>query len=178
MPITLPDFLQPLINQATPIDWVQETITQVSGTEVTAQMLTLFKNVTQQLDTGITDVLTGQGNLTMFLIAANLNPNDQIYQGKGNEVINETITRTCPSGDRQVNHEIITMYYEVTQDELAGLGITGPLQQPNTQNTYWDQQTGSLLEMSYTMVTRSDQVNADISINVALAESNVYSTVQ
>ena len=86
-------------------------------------MLTQFKNGTQQSDTGTTDVSTGQGNLTMFLIAANLNPNDQIYQGNNNEKINETITRTYPSGDRQVNHENITMNYNVTQEELTSFGI-------------------------------------------------------
>jgi hypothetical protein len=171
---TFPDFFQALIDQAKSIDSVQITITKVSGTAVTAQMLMQFKNGTQQSNTGTTDVSTGQGNLTMFLIAANLNPNDQIYEGNDNERINETITQTYPSDTRQVNHENITMNYNVTQDELAGLGITGPLQQTNSQDTYWDKQTGSLVEMSYKMVTRSDQVNADISVNVALVESNVF----
>jgi hypothetical protein len=171
---TLPDILQPLIDQAQAIDWVQITVTEVSGTTVTTQMLTQFKNGTQQSNTGTTDVSTGQGNLTMFLIAANLNPNDQIYQGNDYGKINETITQTYPSGTREVNHENITMNYNVTQEELSGFNITGPLQQTNSQNTYWDKQLGSLVEMSYKMVTRSSQVNADISVDVALVQTNVY----
>lgn len=171
---TLPDILQPLIDQAQAIDWVQITVTEVSGTTVTTQMLTQFKNGTQQSNTGTTDVSTGQGNLTMFLIATNLNPNDQIYQGNDYGKINETITQTYPSGTREVNHENITMNYNVTQEELSGFNITGPLQQTNSQNTYWDKQLGSLVEMSYKMVTRSSQVNADISVDVALVQTNVY----
>ncbi len=172
---TFPDFFQALIDQAKSIDWIQITVTQVSGASVTAQTLMQFKNGTQQSSTGTTDVSTGQGNLTMFLIAANLNPNDQIYQGnEANGIINETVTHTYSSGARQLNHENITMNYEVTQDELSGFNITGPLQETNSQNTYWDKQSGSLVEMSYQMITRSDQVNADISVNVKLVETNVY----
>jgi len=96
-----PDIFQALIDQAKSIDWVQINITKVSGTAVTAQMIMQFENGTQQSDTGTTDVSTGQGNLTMFLIASNLNVNDQIYQGNDKAIINKTITR----GDRQMNHE-------------------------------------------------------------------------
>jgi hypothetical protein len=170
----LPDILQPLIDQAKAIDWVQITITSVSGTAVTAQTLMQFKNGTQQSSTGTTDVSTGQGDLTMFLIAANLNPNDQIYPGNENGKINETITQIYSSGTREVNHESIITNYDVTQEELSGFNITGPLQQTNSQNIFWDKQIGSLVEMSYSMQTRSDQVNADISVNVDLVETNVY----
>jgi len=174
-PSSFPDIFQALIDQAKSIDWVQINITKVSGTTVTAQMLMQFENGTQQSDTGTTDVSTGQGNLTMFLIAANLNAKDQIYQGNDDAIINQTITRTYLSGARQVNREEITMNYSVTPEELEGFGIADPLQQTNSQDTYWDQQSGSLVELSYKMVTRSDLVNADISVNVALVESNVYS---
>ena len=169
----LPTLFEALMEQARAIDWVQITITNVSGTSVTAQMIMQFKNGTQQSSTGITDVATGQGNLTMFLIAANLNSNDQIYSGNTNEKINATITRTYPSGSRQVNHEAITMEYNVTEEELSDFNMAA-LQQSNSQDIYWDKQLGSLVEMSYRMVTRSEEVNADISVNVALVESNVY----
>lgn len=169
----LPELFQALIDQAKSIDWTQITITSVSSTDVTAQILTKFKNGTQQSSTEVMDVATGEGNLTMFLIAANLNANDQIYQGS-DEKINETITRTYSSGSRQVNHENVTMDYTVGQEELSAFNITGPLQQSNTQNIYWDKQSGSLVEMSYKMQTRSSQVNADMNLDVVLVESNVF----
>ncbi len=154
------------------IDSLQITITDVTGSSVTSQMVMQFKNGTQQSSTGVTDVATGQGNMTTFLIASNLNPGDQILEGSNNEKINETITRTYSSGAREVNHESIIMEYNVTQEELTDFNIEGPLQQTNTQDTYWDKQTGALVEMSYKMVTRSEQVNADISVDVALVESS------
>jgi hypothetical protein len=169
----LPTLFEALMEQARAIDWVQITVSKVSGTSVTTQMTMQFKNGTQQSNTGITDLATGQGNLTMFLIAANLNPNDKIYTGNTNEKINETITKTYPSGSRQVNHEAITMEYNVTEEELSDFNMTA-LQQSNTQDIYWDRQLGSLVEMSYSMVTRSEKVNADISVSIALIESNVY----
>jgi len=66
------------------MDSAQIIITEDSGTTVTTQMVMHFKNGTQQSNTDLTNVSTGQGNLTMFLIAANLNPNDSIYQGNNN----------------------------------------------------------------------------------------------
>ena len=162
------------MEQAKAIDWVQITITDVSGSSVTSQTVMQFKNGTQQSSTSATNVATGQGNLTMFLVAANLNTNDQIYVGNNNEIINETITRTYPSGQREVNHELIIMEYNVSQEELTGFNILGSLQQNNSQDIYWDKQSGSLVEMSYKMVTRSEQVNATISVNVELVESSLY----
>jgi hypothetical protein len=168
-----PELFQTLVDQAKSIDWTQITITSVSGSAVTAQMVMRFKNGTQQSSIGVTDVATGEGNLTMFLIAANLNANNQINQGS-DEKINETTTKTYPSGSRQINHESLTMDYTVSQEELSAFNLTGPLQQSNTQNIYWDRQTGSLVEMSYKMLTRSTQVNAEMNLDVMLVESNVY----
>ncbi len=170
----LPSLFESVLNEAKSIDSTQITILDVSGTKVTAQMVTQFKNNTQQSSTGVTDVSNGEGNLTMFLIAANLNPNDPIYLGNNDEKINGTLAKNYPSGSRQVNFESITMDYTVTEEELSGLNITGTLQQTNSQYVSWDKQSGTLVEMSYTMVTRSPQVNADISVEVTLVESNVY----
>ncbi len=170
---TLPSFITSLLEQANSVDWVQIKITNISGPSVTAQMTTQYKNGTQQSDTGVTEVSTGIGNLTMFLIAANLNSGDQIYNGNPG-TINETVTRNYPTGSRALNHQSTTMEYNVSQEELSGFNITGPLHQTNTQDTYWDKQSGSLTEMSYKMETTSTLLNADISVDVALVESNVF----
>lgn len=174
-----PSLFEGLQSEAEDIDFVQATVTQVSGSTVTIQTVIQFANGTQQSDTGSIDVATGQDTtqkqgLSMILIAANLNPGDQIYPDGISGTINETVTKTYPSGSRQVNHQNIVMNYNVSQEELTNLGITTPLQQTNTQDLYWDKQTGALVELSYTMVTKSTQINADISINVVLAESNTF----
>jgi hypothetical protein len=175
----LPSLFEGLQSEANDIDFVQATVTQVSDSTVTIQTTIQYKNGTQQSDTGSIDVATGQDttqkqSISMVLIAANLNPGDQIYPDGISGTINETVTKTYPSGSRQVNHQNIVMNYNVSQEELANLGITTPVQQTNTQDIYWDKQTGALTEMTYNMVTKSTQLNADISINVTLAESNTF----
>ena len=155
------------------MDWIQIRVTQVSGTIVTAQTTIQFKNGTQQSNTQTADVATGEGELSMFLIAANLGPNDKIYTNN-DAGINGTQTKTYPSGTREVNYQTINMSFIVSQEELADFNITGPLQQTNLQHTSWDKQTGALVEMSYSMVSRSELLNADISLNVDLIETNLY----
>ena len=169
----LPGVLQALVDQTKNIDSSQITITDVSGSTVTLQNVMLFKNGTQETNTGTIDVSTGQGNLTLSLIAANLTSNDPVYAANSDSIINETITQTTALGTRQVNHQNITMNYYVTQKELSGFNITGPLNQTNSQNTYWDKQTGMLVEMSYIMQTKSDQVNSDITVDVVIVDSNI-----
>lgn len=170
----LPSMFDAVMEQAKSIDSMELTITKVQGSIISAQTVMQFKNGTRQTTTGTTDIATGQGDFTMFLIAANLNANDLVYQGNTGERINGTITRTYPAGQRQVNYQSISMEYNVTDEELSTFNIEGPLQQTNTQVIYWDKTTGSLVEMSYQMTTRSQQTNADISIEVKLAQSNVY----
>ena len=166
---SLPSLFDSLMEQARSIEWVQVNITDVSGTLVTSQVVMQFKNGTQQTSTEVTDVAgMTQNGPTPYLIASNLNANDQIYPGS-DQIINETVTRNS----REENHQSTITEYNVTQEELAAFGITGPLQQTNSADTYWDKQTGALTEMSYHMVTRSVQVNADISVEVNLIESNV-----
>lgn len=169
----LPSLFDSLVEQAKSIDWVEVTITDVSGSTVNAQMVTQFKNGTQETTEGSVDVATGEGDLGMFLIASNLGPNSPLHMNS-NEIINGTTTRTYSSESRNVNYEKITMEYDVSQEELSDFNISVPLNQVNTQESYWDKQTGALVEMSYHMSTTSSLVNADITLNVNLLESNVY----
>jgi hypothetical protein len=171
--LALPSMFDSLLEQIKAIDWVQVTISKVTGTTVEAQMLTQFINGTQKSSDGTIDVASGQGDLTMFLIASNLGPNDPMYI-ESDEKINGTTTKTYKTESRELIYESITMEYSVSPDELEGFNITVPLNQVNSQEIYWDKQTGSLVEMRYRMLTSSSIVNADISMNVNLVESNVY----
>jgi hypothetical protein len=176
---TLPSLVEGLLAEVENIDSVQATVTQISGSTVTMQTAMQFKNGTEQTATSTFNVANGQDTteesaIGMFLISANLNAGDQIYESGSRGTINETITKAYPSGSRQVNHQNIIMNYDVSQEELEGTGITNALQQTNTQNTYWDKQTGALVEMSYSMTTRSEQINADIALNVELIESSTF----
>ena len=170
----LPEMFESLTEQAKNIEWSQITISSVSGSSVTAQVLTKFKNGTQISSTEITDVATGDGNLSMFLVAANLDANDSIYLNNDYEKINETISKDYQSGSRLLNHLSISSNFDVSEEELDGFNLSAPLQQSNSQNVYWDKESGSLVEMSYVMVTKSAEVNANINLKVALVETSLY----
>ena len=169
--LTLPSYIEQLFDQAKTIEWAQLTITNVSGTQVTAQTLLHYNNGTEQAGTQTTDVETGQDNLSSFIVASNLNQGDPLYPGQISNAINETITRNYPSGSRQINHQSIISNYNVTQDELLGFNVTG-FQEENQQDIYWDKQLGVLVEMSYNMVTQSQALNANVTMKLTLVDSN------
>lgn len=171
--LDFPSLFEDLTAIVRDIDWIQVRVTQVIGATVTAQTTTQFKNGTQQSNIQTADVTTGEGELSMFLIAANLGPNDNIY-ANDDTVINSTQTRTYTSGTREVNCQTITLSFAVSQEQLADSNITGPLQMNNLQQTCWDKQTGALVELSYSMASRSELLNADISLNVTLIETSLY----
>ena len=60
-------------------DWMKMTVTGVSDTNVTVQMIFHLKNGTEEAYDNIVDIDTGAGNMTMWVISANLNVNDTIY---------------------------------------------------------------------------------------------------
>ena len=167
----MPSYVESLFDQARAIQWAQINITEISGTQVTAQTLLHYKNGTEQTSTQTTNVATGEDTMSMFLIASNLNQNDPIYAGQMSQTINETITRNYPSGSRQLNHQSIVMNYNVTQDQMQGFNMSDFMQQ-NREDIYWDRQLGVLVEMSYNMVTRSPVMNANITMTLNLTESN------
>ncbi len=171
--VTVPTPFDALVEQAKTIDWIQMTVPAVSGSTVTAEVLTRYKAGTQQSYTGTVDVATGQGQLAQFLIAANLTANSPLHVGSS-EIINGTTTRTYTSGTRELNYQTIVSQYTVQPEELARYNITVPLQQVNTQQAYWDKTTGVLTELSYDMKTTSTQVNATLTLNLKLVESNVF----
>jgi hypothetical protein len=171
--LMLPTIFEAIMEQAKSIDWIQMTVTNVTSSKIDVQMLTQFKNQTQQTYNGTVDVSAGLGELNQFLIAANLAVDSPLYTGS-QEKINGTTTRTYSSGSRELNYETISMEYNVTQEELTQFNITGPLKETNTQNVYWDKQTGSLVEMTYHMATEAPTFNSDITVNITLIESNVF----
>lgn len=169
----MPAIIATLVEQTKTIDWIQMTITNVSGTNIEAETLTQFKTGHQQTYTGTVDVATGEGELARFLIASNLQANDPICIDS-THIINGTTTRTYGNETRELIYEKLVMESDVSLDELAKYNITVPLKQVNTQESYWDKQTGSLVEMSVNMITESSQVNATMTVSINLVESNVF----
>lgn len=125
---------------------VNETITvaTISGTNVTCQTLENFKNNTQKIGTGSVDVESGSGNLTVFLIAANLNKGDMVYNGSlmllgmvsiTGAIVNETTTRNYLGPNVEVCHTNLTQQ-----------GILSYYRYFYSLNFFWFRDSGMLAE--------------------------------
>jgi hypothetical protein len=115
-------------------EWVEITITAISGTNITGQGTRHYKNGTEITAGGWVDVNTGNGeNLTAFVISANLAVGDSVYTSSpyNTWIINETVLRTYLSGVRDTNHLNVT----------SSLGT-----QSFRTNLYWDKSTGVAVE--------------------------------
>ncbi len=146
-------------------EWISTSIIGVSGTSVTLQMTTHFKNGTDSTQVGITDITTGDGNVTNWVVAANLNPNDPLYTTGEYSAwkINETIVRTYPGGARNTNH--LNMSTEIN--------MTG-IYQYSSINFYWDKSTGVMVEMSMEMVTQTNPSQTNMLATMKIVESNIW----
>ena len=113
--IPVPDVIANLNKTAS----FQITITDVSGTVVNAEVASTYRNGTTYTETGFVDVQSGSIHLPygITIIAGNLNANDKIYPSSGDAIINNTVTRTYPSGDRPTNERIVETTSENHQDK-------------------------------------------------------------
>ena len=130
------------------VTWAKITVQEISGTNITFEIRAHYPNATEETDTMVLDVDTGQGNGTSFFIAANLNAGDLIYNSTdpyilgARATINETIFRTYAIGNVEVNHWNVT-----TVPEGEGWNQT------TSMNYYWYKSTGMITEVHvYTLL--------------------------
>jgi hypothetical protein len=120
------------------------TVTGISGTNVTCQTVEKFTNGTQKTGTGSVDVNNGSGNMTGFLIAANLNQNDSVYNGSGEffpgAIINYTTTRNYLGSNVEVCQSNMTE--QTTSVEYSYL---------YSYNYTWFRGSGMLAEVTVNM---------------------------
>ena len=159
---TIPSYLQD-INKT---QWFMVSVTNVMGTNVTGQAVQHFKNGTENHNDGYVDVDTGSGtNLTMWVIATNLNANDSIYSTGyySSWIINETIPVTYPGGVRQTNHFNVTMIFSAVNTTMQ-----------QSQNMYWDRPTGVVTKFSIDFSNETGPYLTTWSYGVQISGSNVW----
>ncbi len=144
--------------------WFRGTIENIAGTNVTINSLIHYNNGTEDTELGWVDVDTGQGDMTLFLISANLNVSNPIYiTGDYSDLtINETIPMPYPGGQRQTNHVNVTT--EVTS-EFFNVSLS--------MNLYWDKATGVLTQMSI-ISNQTMTYTTNYSISMQLTDSSVW----
>ena len=151
-------------------EWVKITVIGVSGTNVSVQYLSHFKNGTEEVGDGYMDVDTGdEANATLTVISANLGVNDNIYTS-GNYstwAINETIARTYPDGVRNTNHINMTYGNSWTENETQ-------YHHYYSMNFYWDKETGILVEDSFEFSNQTEEYLTTWSVASIITDSSVW----
>lgn len=141
------------------------TIFDVSGTNVTFQYVWHLKNGTDLTNFALTDVDTGAGNATNWIVSANLNQSDSIYTAGDYSAwkVNETIGRTYQDVTRDTNHVNLTA--EMNMSEVYMYSST---------NFYWDRLTGIVVEMAITQMSQIEGVETNMTSIITVTESDVW----
>lgn len=139
-------------------DWQRRTVTAVTGTTITYEVLTHYKNGTEETKTMDEDVTSG---FTVYSIGANLGPGDQVRPASFGPamIINETITREYYNMTRETNYceWTATIAGTYTHDDL-----------------YWDKETGILVEWLYNGSISMAEGNANYSLPQKLTNTNLW----
>ena len=143
-------------------EWVTLTIQDVSGTNVTVQFTIHFENGKENLQNGSVDLITGEGDLRNWLISADLNANDSLYESEINERINETIIQTYHWGSRETNHLIYSYNFSEGED-YSNLSV----------DMFWDREMGILTELSFEAEVQLNGTSMDASAFWIITESNM-----
>lgn len=141
-------------------EWYRVTVTDVSGPEVSIETTQHFKNGTEFTGTGLVNVETGinspmEGFWAIF--ASNLNANDRVHpNGPERSTVNATMTRDYGEGGiRETNALTITSGPYVDQDDPSKTYT-------EYGNTYFDRQTGMLVELRYIYVYNNPEVTLQL----------------
>ncbi|UCE96706.1 MAG: hypothetical protein JSV51_03700 [Candidatus Bathyarchaeota archaeon] len=157
--------IPPYFELVSEIEWTNITILDVSGTNVTFQSVMHLKNGTDLTNLGLTDVDTGEGNATNWVVSANLDPNDSIYTtgDYSSWKINETIVKTYPDGVRDTNHVNITKEMNMTGVYMYA-----------SNNFYWDRSSGIVVEMTIIQISQMEAIETNMTSIIKITESDVW----
>jgi hypothetical protein len=142
--------------------WMQIEIAAVSGTNITGQMTSHYKNGTEVTTGGWVDVDTGNSvNLTVFIISANLGAGDSMYTSSpyNTVTINETVSREYAVGARDTNH-------------LDTSAVSGTLSYHF--NYYWDKSTGIAVEYLQETVNQTGAYTTTSLIDLRIISSDLW----
>ena len=153
----------PGIDEFANTEWAKVTVQSISGTTVTVESITHYKNGTEKTTTESGDIATGSGDLSFFIIPANLGRGDVIplnvsgVPGGVSPVINDTVTRTYAGAQREVNY---WGYY--VSNVSAVYNFTADF------DIYWDKAKGVLCELSMSISTSVSTPYLNYTISYAM----------
>ena len=110
------------------VERTQFRITDVSGSVITVDFTSYFKNGSQNVQSGTINIASGIVTVPYgyLIIGANLIKNQQVYPTGGHQTITDTVMRTYPSGQRETNvlsgedsSQKTVIYY----DKIKGIAV-------------------------------------------------------
>ncbi len=142
--------------------WQKVTVTDVSGSKISVQVITHFRNGTEDVADGFCDVDTGETTVAQVaFIGANLNSYDTINPSASEPYyVNATLVRDYAGGQRETN----LLEFDVT-DETEQVGTYTRITQ-----YYFDKATGVLVEFLYDFY----YTGLKSTVHFDLASSNVW----
>jgi len=158
--------------------WMDMKILDVQKSNVTARMVTIFGNGTEDVLVDWVNVATGEGAMSMMIIPSNLSAGDRIpgslkwYTAEPLKLfINGTVTRRYACGNREVNFATITYPIVYGNITYGAWNIS----------IYWDQKTGVMCEeiTSYAIAYSINSTNyyMNMSMSYRMTATNIWQAV-
>jgi len=149
-------------------EWLRISVQSISGTNITSQGLTHFKNGSEWTDTYVVDVDTGQGNGTGTFIAANVSIGDLIYTSPPpglfeGATLNETMLAIYLGETVEVNHLNLTQTWTYLGFEYAW-----------SVNYYWYRDAGALCEFGFNWYNKTGEYVTTFSYAYVIVDKGVF----
>lgn len=160
--------MPPEFEELNKTEWTKVTVQSVSNSSVTVQAVIHFKNGTEKTETMSGDIATGSGNLTFFLIPANLGAGDTIPGGI-------PITGTLPYGISPKINDTLTKTYAGAQREVDHIGYHVSIIGTTMDfNIYWDKAKGILCELAISMSMSIMGYTTSQTMQMKIKETNMW----
>ena len=157
---TLTSTLPAALVELNQTEWIRVTVTEVSGSQISTQVTTHYRNGTETSLDGSSDIETGEGSGGPPFIGVNLGKNDLINPSASEPwYINETVTRTYNDVPRETNH--LRLEHTEESDTVG--------EYTQIREYYFDKSTGVLVEYTseisftgQTSITRSKLTSSNV----------------
>ena len=140
-------------------EWYRVTVTDVSGPEVSIETAQHFKNGTEVTGIGMVNVETGIAspiNGFWAIFASDLKENDRVHPISPDwSTVNQTITRNYGAGGIRETNALTLINTYVDQDDSS-------ITYTEYGNTYFDRQTGMLVELRYISIYNKPEVTLQL----------------
>lgn len=146
-------------------EWITSTVESISGTKITLQTVTHYKNGTDTNSSLYVDINTGDGEGAFMLISANLSQLDNIYSSAeyDNTWINATDPMVYANALRETHYLMAAM---ASQSETDYIGYM--------VEYFWDKATGVLVERIGTFSKETGDYSTVTVMSESVTDTNLW----